>query len=168
VCNFLHLHGVRFRFGRNPFNAARRLPSAVLGPVERPPCSRQRPLGPWCTSRRWQRVPWRVRAPHMKARQIAGTGDMGVAARRSRVHVRSHRANPRHHWRQTSRGITSSTMAFPRRTATMRFLLPYCNHEFPPATPSTSHRHTDELCMGCAHVHGVMRVHTRTGKSIPS
>ena len=40
-------HGVRFHFGCNPFNAARCFPSAVLGPVDNPPCSRHRARKPY-------------------------------------------------------------------------------------------------------------------------
>lgn len=49
--HFLPSHGVcfspsalRFRFGRFPLAAERRLPSSVLGPVDNPPCRQHRPL----------------------------------------------------------------------------------------------------------------------------
>lgn len=49
--HFLPSHGgcfspsvLRFRLGRFPLVAERRLPSSVLGPVDNPPCRRHRPL----------------------------------------------------------------------------------------------------------------------------
>lgn len=54
----------RFFFGRPPFLPLRRLaalPRWVFGPVEKPPCSLQRP--PRYSALFLQGVPWRVFAP---------------------------------------------------------------------------------------------------------
>lgn len=41
---FSTYQGVRFRLGASPFKEAFCLPAWLVGPVDRPPCSLQRPL----------------------------------------------------------------------------------------------------------------------------
>ena len=77
--HFLTSHGVcfsspvlRFRLGRLPLAAHRRLPSSVFGPVDNPPCRRHRPL-PY-RSFRLQGVPALVLAPHVCPGNMRGGG----------------------------------------------------------------------------------------------
>lgn len=86
--HFLPSHGVcfspsvlRFRLGRLPLAAERRLPSSVLGPVDRPPCRRHRPL-PY-RSFRLQGVPALVLAPHVWPGKVRGGGSGASSSSRS-------------------------------------------------------------------------------------
>lgn len=86
--HFLPSHGVcfspsvlRFRLGRLPLAAERRLPSSVLGPVDRPPCRRHRPL-PY-RSLRLQGIPALVLAPHVWPGKVRGGGSGASSSSRS-------------------------------------------------------------------------------------
>ena len=109
--HFLPSHGVcfspsvlRFRLGRLPLAAERRLPSSVLGPVDRPPCRRHRPLPyrsfrlqgvPERPVRQWpvpplpyrsfrlQGVPALVLAPHGWPGKVRGGGSCASSSSRS-------------------------------------------------------------------------------------
>ncbi len=63
-------HGVRFRFGANPFAADLALPALERGPVDIPPWSLQRPFRKSAVI--LQGVPARVRAPHVIPRRSSG------------------------------------------------------------------------------------------------
>lgn len=86
--HFLPSHGVcfspsvlRFRLGRLPLAAERRLPSSVLGPVDSPPCRRHRPL-PY-RSFRLQGIPALVLAPHVWPGKVRGGGSCASSSSRS-------------------------------------------------------------------------------------
>lgn len=89
VCFFPSI--LRFRFGRRPLAAERRLPSSVLGPVDRPPCSRHRPL-PY-RSFRLQGVPALVLAPHVCPGKVRGGGSGASLSSCAAHRIPAHRSS---------------------------------------------------------------------------
>lgn len=89
VCFFPSV--LRFRFGRRPLAAERRLPSSVLGPVDNPPCRRHRPL-PY-RSFRLQGVPALVLAPHVWPGKVRGGGSGASLSSCAAHRIPAHRSS---------------------------------------------------------------------------
>jgi len=74
--------------GTNPLRAARAFPAFVVGPVDIPPCSLQRPLMKMLV--RLHGEPARVFAPHARPRHTSGnTGMTGRIGTRPAAHQAS-------------------------------------------------------------------------------